>query len=128
MTAAPQTPRLSFHKNALRDFFVQVLGQARVLKKLYPGVMHFLLFWGVTIQVLGTIVNIMQMELFLPFALETFPRENWYIAYEIAMDIAGLFIIVGVLMAVYRRLVMRPKYLQTNWDDWFASGCSCSSP
>jgi len=25
-------------------------------------------------------------------------------------------------MAAYRRLVMRPKYLQNNWDDWFALG------
>jgi len=25
-------------------------------------------------------------------------------------------------MAVVRRLFMRPKYLQTNWDDWFALG------
>jgi Fe-S oxidoreductase/nitrate reductase gamma subunit len=122
MSATTQTPRLSFHKNALRDFFVQVLGQARVLKKWYPGIMHFLIFWGVLIQVLGTIVNIMQMKLFLPFALETFPRDNWYIAYEIAMDAAGLFIIVGVLMAIARRLFFRPKALQTNWDDWFALG------
>ncbi len=122
MTTAAQTPRLSFHKFALRDFFVQVLGQARVLKKWYPGIMHFLIFWGVLIQVLGTIVNIMQMKLFLPFALETFPRDNWYIAYEVAMDAAGLFIIVGVLMAFFRRLFFKPKALQTNWDDWFALG------
>jgi Fe-S oxidoreductase/nitrate reductase gamma subunit len=119
MTTATQTPRLTFNKNAWRDFFVQVLAQARVLKKLYPGIMHFLLFWGVLIQVIGTIINIMNMMLFLPFVI-TFPRDGWYVAYEVAMDAAGVFIIVGVLMAAYRRLFMRPKYLSTNWDDWFA--------
>ena len=122
MTTTEQTPRLTFHKHAWRDFFVQVIGQARVLKKWYPGVMHFLIFWGVTIQVIGTAINIMQMKLFLPFALETFPRNGWYLGYEIAMDVAGLFIILGVLMAGFRRLFLRPKELSTNWDDWFALG------
>jgi len=121
MTTAAKTPRLTFYKNAWRDLFVQVIAQRRVLDKLYPGVMHILIFWGVVIQVVGTIINIMNMMLFLPFVI-TFPRSGWYIAYEVAMDVAGLFIIVGVLMAVYRRLVMRPKYLQNNWDDWFALG------
>ncbi len=119
-TTTQQAPRLILHKHALRDFFVQVIGQGRVLKKWYPGVMHFLIFWGVVVQVIGTAINLMQMKLFLPFALETFPRMGWYLGYEMAMDVAGLFIIIGVLMAGFRRLVLRPKELQTNWDDWFA--------
>jgi nitrate reductase gamma subunit len=119
-TTTQQAPRLTLHKHALRDFFVQVIGQERVLNKWYPGVMHFLIFWGVVVQVIGTAINLMQMKLFLPFALETFPRMDWYLGYEMAMDVAGLFIIIGVLMAGFRRLVLRPKELQTNWDDWFA--------
>ena len=119
-TTTQQAPRLILHKHALRDFFVQVIGQGRVLKKWYPGVMHFLIFWGVVVQVIGTAINLMQMKLFLPFALETFPRMGWYLGYEMAMDVAGLFIIIGVLMAGFRRLVLRPRELQTNWDDWFA--------
>jgi Fe-S oxidoreductase/nitrate reductase gamma subunit len=119
-TTTQQAPRLILNKHALRDFFVQVIGQERVLNKWYPGVMHFLIFWGVVVQVIGTAINLMQMKLFLPFALETFPRMGWYLGYEMAMDVAGLFIILGVLMAGFRRLVLRPKELQTNWDDWFA--------
>ncbi len=121
-TTTQQAPRLILHKHALRDFFVQVIGQKRVLKKWYPGLMHFLIFWGVVVQVIGTAINLMQMKLFLPFALETFPRMSWYLGYEMAMDVAGLFIIIGVLMAGFRRLVLRPRELQTNWDDWFALG------
>jgi Fe-S oxidoreductase/nitrate reductase gamma subunit len=120
MTTTTQTPRLTWNKNARRDLFVQVFGQGRVLKKMYPGIMHFMIFWGVLIQVIGTAINLMQMKLFTPFALETFPRDAWYIGYEIAMDAAGLMIIVGVFMAIFRRSVLRPKELQTNWDDWFA--------
>ena len=116
------TAKLTFRKDAWKELFTQVFGQARVLKKAYPGIMHFLIFWGVLVQVVGTAINLMQMKLFTPFALETFPRQGWYLAYEIAMDVAGLFIVVGVLMAAFRRLVLRPPELQTNWDDWFALG------
>ena len=104
----------------VRDFFVHILGQVRILKKAYPGIMHFLIFWGVTIQVLGTILNILQMKLFLPWTINTFPRNNAYLAYELVMDIAGVFILLGVLMAAFRRYILRPKTLETHWDDTVA--------
>jgi len=101
----------------LRDFFVHILGQARIFKKIYPGMMHFMIFWGVTIQVLGTIINILNMKLFLPWTLNTFPRSGWYLGYELVMDIAGAMILLGVLMAAFRRYILRPKTLETRWDD-----------
>jgi Fe-S oxidoreductase/nitrate reductase gamma subunit len=104
----------------VKDFFVNIIGQVRILKKAYPGVMHFLIFWGVTIQVLGTILNILQMKLFLPWTFNTFPRNNWYLGYELVMDIAGVFILLGVLMAAFRRYILRPKSLETHWDDAIA--------
>jgi len=103
----------------IRDFFVQVVGQARILKKVYPGIMHLLIFWGVLIQVVGTVINILNMLLFFPWVI-TFPRGNAYLAYEVIMDMAGLAILIGVSMAFFRRLVLRPKTLESRWDDYFA--------
>lgn len=105
---------------ALRDFFSHAIAQTRILKKAYPGIMHLLIFWGVTIQVIGTAINLMQMALFTPFALENFPRGNIYFAYELIMDLAGVFILAGVVMAAIRRLIVRPKSLPTTWDDYYA--------
>src|SRR4030042_6754774 len=103
----------------IRDFFVHALGQVRILKKAYPGIMHFLIFWGVTIQVLGTIINLLNMLLFFPWVI-TFPRGNAYLVYELIMDLAGLAILAGVILAFFRRLVLRPKSLESRWDDYFA--------
>jgi Fe-S oxidoreductase/nitrate reductase gamma subunit len=103
----------------VKDFFVHILGQVRILKKLYPGVMHFLIFWGISIQVVGTIINILNMALFLPWVI-TIPRDNWYLGYELVMDISGAMILVGLLMAAIRRYIWRPKYLDTKWDDTLA--------
>ena len=105
----------------IRDFIIHAVGQVRILKKAYPGIMHFLIFWGVTIQVLGTIINILNMLLFFPWVI-TFPRGTAYLIYELVMDIAGLMILAGVIMAFFRRLVLRPKYLETRWDDYYALG------
>ncbi|MFN2152126.1 MAG: heterodisulfide reductase-related iron-sulfur binding cluster [Anaerolineales bacterium] len=106
--------------NPITDFFTQALLQLRIWKRIYPGIMHFLIFWGVTIQVIGTAINLMQMALFTPFAIENFPRSGWYHFYEFTMDLAGVFILIGVGMAFYRRLVMKPKTLGYSWDDWYA--------
>lgn len=103
-----------------RDFLVHAIGQPRILSKAYPGIMHFLIFWGVTIQVLGTAINLMQMQVLVPFVELTFPRGQAYLDYELVMDIAGAAILLGVLMAAFRRVVIRPKTLQTRWDDTYA--------
>ncbi len=106
----------------VRDFFVHVVAQARVLKRAYPGIMHLLIFWGVTIQVLGTAINLMQMQLFIPFIELPFPRGTAYLVYELVMDLAGVAILAGALMAAFRRAVLRPTTLETRWDDWYAVG------
>jgi Fe-S oxidoreductase/nitrate reductase gamma subunit len=103
----------------MREVFVHAILQGRVLKRLFPGIMHFLIFWGMTIQVFGTVINILQYPLFVPVELP-WPRGMAYLAFELVMDIGGGMIILGVLMAIFRRAVLRPKYLINRWGDWYA--------
>ncbi|MEN8171924.1 MAG: heterodisulfide reductase-related iron-sulfur binding cluster [Chloroflexota bacterium] len=103
----------------VRDLLLYAVLQLRVLKKIYPGIMHFTLFWGVTIQIIGTAINLMQMKLFTPFEL-TIPRQGGYLFYEFMMDLAGVFILIGVGMAAFRRVIRKPKALGYKWDDYFA--------
>ena len=103
----------------LRDFFVHALVQVRVLKKAYPAVMHKLIYIGVTIQVIGTIILLLNMLLFFPWTI-TFPRGTADLIYELVMDIAGVMILAGVIMAFFRRLVLKPKTLENRWDDYYA--------
>lgn len=105
---------------ALRDFMVHALAQVRILHKPYAGLMHLLIFWGVTIQVVGTAVNLMQMPLFIPFVELPFPRGRAYLGTELIMDLAGVAILLGVFLAAFRRLVLRPKTLETHRDDLYA--------
>lgn len=104
-----------------RDLVIHAIGQIRIWKKPYGGIMHFLIFWGVLIQVIGTAINIQQMALFTPWVL-TWPREGFYLGYEFFMDLGGVFIILGVTLAVARRLIRKPSYLGNKWDDFFVLG------
>ena len=119
MTAETQSKHRTNTPIYLKDYFVHVLGQARILKRVYPGIMHFLIFWGMSLLVLGHIVLLMQMTLFVPFALP-FPRGNTYLVFETISDFAGLALLSGILMALIRRLFLRPSYLQSRWDDYYS--------
>ncbi len=113
---------LQHAKPMVKDFFLHAIAQIRILNKVYPGIMHLLIFWGVTIQVIGTAINLMQMQLFIPLVELPFPRDNGYLLFELVMDVAGLAILVGVSMAAFRRFILRPKTLETRWDDVYALG------
>ncbi len=124
-TAAPTrelpVPEKRRWQTSFKNLTLRTLVQDRILKKTYPGFMHLLIFWGMTIQILGTIVNILQYPLFTPFIIN-WPREGYYLGFELVMDIGGIMIIVGVVMAVLRRSVRRPSYLVNHWDDWYSLG------
>ncbi len=105
-------------KAGTKDLLIHAVAQVRIWKKVYGGIMHFLIFWGVAIQVVGTAINIQQMALFTPWAL-TWPRGNAYLAYEFVMDLGGVFILAGITLAFIRRLFIKPSYLGSKWDDYY---------
>lgn len=113
-------PALKVLPGRLWDLFINTVVQVRIWDKSYAGLMHLLIFGGVTIQVLGTFVNLTQMALFIPFLELPFPRGTGYQIFEIVMDAAGVAILAGVVMAAFRRLVLRPKTLESSWDDYYA--------
>lgn len=76
----------------LWDLFINAVLQVRIWDKVYAGVMHVLIFAGVTIQVLGTFVNLTQMQLFIPLLELPFPRGSGYLIFELVMDLAGIAI------------------------------------
>ena len=101
------------------ELFIYAIGQLRTIKKFYPGIMHLLIFWGVIIQIIGTAIKLMQMGLFIPFTWPLF-SQNVYFGYELIMDLAGIALLLGVLMAFVRRWIIKPKFMENSWDDAYA--------
>jgi Fe-S oxidoreductase/nitrate reductase gamma subunit len=88
-----------------------VLGQARTLSQAYPGVMHAVMFWGFLALFTGTVLATIDWDITLPLFGYKLLQGDFYLAYELILDLFGLFFVVGLGMAVYRRFIVRPHQI-----------------
>src|SRR5262245_2827233 len=86
----------------------QALGQARTLSQAYPGVMHAIVFWGFLALFIGTVLATVDYDITLPLLHVKLLKGNFYLLYELVLDMFGLFFVIGLGMACWRRFVQRP--------------------
>src|SRR5262249_11705779 len=83
--------------------------QGRTLTQRYPGVMHALMFWGFCVLFLGTVLAPIDYDLlWAPFGVNLL-KGPFYLLYELSLDAFGLFFVLGLGIALFRRFVQRPK-------------------
>jgi len=83
------------------------LGQARTLSQAYPGVMHAIMFWGFLALFMGTVLATIDYDVALPVFGYKLLKGRFYLLYETVLDLFGLFFVIGLGMAVWRRFVVR---------------------
>jgi heterodisulfide reductase subunit C len=103
--------RLSQHLGVL---FKEVLLQSRVRQKRLPGLAHTLIFFGF-IAVLPHTVELMIAGIFPGFAFANFV-PGIYVLYAFLADILALLTLLGLAYCVYRRVILKPKYLTNGLD------------
>ncbi len=106
-------PESRFDRIPERLWFVvkEALGQARILSEAYPGVMHAIMFWGFLALFMGTVLATIDYDITLPLFDHKLLKGTFYLAYETVLDLFGLFFVIGLGMALYRRYVLRPRRL-----------------
>jgi Fe-S oxidoreductase/nitrate reductase gamma subunit len=92
----------------LKTLLAVTFSHLRFWKELYPGTMHFLIFWGVILIFTGKIVRLFSYPVGL-----TNPPQNIFKVASCVSEIGGLLVIVGGCLAVYRRYVVKPPRLET---------------
>ena len=99
-------------KDNLKDRVVfaakSVFLHTRILKDRYPGIMHLAIFWGFLVLLVGTIIVAIESD--VPFV--HFYYGGFYLIVSLLLDIAGLVLLVGVCMAIYRRVKEKPERLK----------------
>jgi Fe-S oxidoreductase len=96
----------------IKDVIVYGFGHKRILKDLYPGVMHFGIFWGFVFLVFATATITLQAD----FGLQIF--HGWlYLFIKLTTNLFGLMAVLGILIAAYRRYIQRPDRLDNKADD-----------
>jgi Fe-S oxidoreductase/nitrate reductase gamma subunit len=101
----------------LAGLLTEVFGQRRQLRRLYPGLMHSFIFYGFLAEVVATTLIAIEEWSGIHFLQGTF-----YLWYSLLSDVFGLLAIVGLCMAIVRRVGLRPKYLVSLTEDSIALG------
>ncbi len=98
------------------SFVPLVLAIWRVIRPRYwySGILHLAIFWGfLTFQV--NTINFFLEGFHKDAALLSW-AEGLYTAYFPAMQVFEILVVIGVVMAVARRLIVKPPRLSLNWD------------
>ncbi|MFH1560234.1 MAG: heterodisulfide reductase-related iron-sulfur binding cluster [Chloroflexota bacterium] len=87
-----------------------------VRKNLYPGIMHLCLFWGAVILFIATSVSAVEDNLNKFFDI-VFITRSYRVQASLIWDIGGVLMAIGVIMAMYRRYIIRPPNRYNHIDD-----------
>ncbi len=94
--------------------FERVIGQTKVLRESYTGILHVMIFYGFVVLIIGN---------FFLFAEAFWPNiggvlDAWWI-HGVIQSLVELFIVfvyIGVIMAAYRRFFIKPDRLDWSPD------------
>ena len=92
----------------LRTLLAVVFGHFRIWNELYPGAMHFLIFWGTLFIFLGKIVRLFSCPIGL-----TNPPQHIFLYASFISEIGGILVLIGGGLAIYRRYILKPSRLDT---------------
>jgi Fe-S oxidoreductase len=86
--------------------------QSRTWRRLYPGVMHAMIFCGFIVLTIATTVVMLDYDFGLPIM-----HGYFYLVFQsFITDLFGALAIVGLGMAAVRRWLARPKELVYSWE------------
>jgi len=98
------------------------LGQLRVMLVKLPGIAHALMFWGILLLFIGTVLVLIQVDFTQPLFNFDFLKGSFYLVFSLTLDIAGAVVIVMLCGFIVRRYFYKPKGLVTTRDDYLIAG------
>ena len=86
----------------------------RFLRDPYPGIIHFLIFWGCIIFLLAAAIDFITH-----YAIGGLAGAP-YLGLSLAVDAFGILVLAGVIIAAFRRYIQRPERLDNRLEDAIA--------
>jgi Fe-S oxidoreductase/nitrate reductase gamma subunit len=102
--------RIDSVKERVRLLLLNGLLQIKTFKDIYPGVMHGLIFFGFAVLIFGAAFDATEFHITEPLGW-AFLRGKFYLVFSFLMDLFGLAVLIGVLMALDRRYLKKPERL-----------------
>ena len=102
--------RMDRLRERIRSLLMNGLVQWKTFRDPYPGIMHGLIFFGFLVLIFGAAFDATEFHIAEPLGW-AFLRGMVYIVFSFLMDLFGLAVLIGVLLAIDRRYVQRPDRL-----------------
>ncbi|MFW6174506.1 MAG: (Fe-S)-binding protein, partial [Chloroflexota bacterium] len=102
----------------LGGVFIDAVAHRKMARReLYPGIMHFSIFWGMLVLLVATTLSAIEFNALEYLDWEP-PTAQYRLQFGFVWDVfGGALATVGIAMAAYRRYVRRPGRLNTFLDD-----------
>lgn len=91
----------------LKDGLLQV----KTWRDPYPGIMHGLIFFGFFVLLFGAVFDAGEFHITEPLFSWSFLRGSFYLGFSFLMEVFGLCVLAGVILALFRRYVLKPERL-----------------
>ena len=110
--------RFSSYDERVMRMTRDVFSQEKIFRVTAGGVFHSLFFWGFLILFVGTMLVMIQADLFTPLLHINLLSGEFYKGFSLVLDLAGLISLAMLTGLIIRRFVIRPKGLEIVRDDY----------
>ena len=110
--------RFDRYDERVKRMISEVFGQLKVSRVREGGIPHALFFWGFLTLFAGTLLVMLQADFFTPLMGVNLLSGDFYRAFSLILDLAGLLTILMLAGLFIRRFVVRPEGLEIVDDDY----------
>jgi len=110
--------RTDRYEERVRQLIDDVIGQEKVSRVRAGGLPHNLFFWGFMTLFAGTLLVMVQADFFTPLMGVNILSGEFYKAFSLIMDIAGLVVMVMLAALFVRRYFIKPEGLESKDEDF----------
>jgi len=119
---AKGAPRLDHLPARIGDFLLIMVGQWKFFRRQYwySGILHPLIFWGFLVLLVRSL-NLLLSGVADPLSMEHLPFHV-FDGFKPVMDLFNVLVMVGIGLAAYQRIFVKPPRMTLNRDAWMILG------
>lgn len=110
--------RFDRYDERIKRMLAEVFSQAKIYRVTDGGVFHSIFFWSFLILSAGTMLVMFQADFFTPLLQVNLLSGEFYKAFSLALDLAGILALLMLAGLFIRRFVIKPKGLEIVRDDY----------
>jgi Fe-S oxidoreductase/nitrate reductase gamma subunit len=110
--------RFDRYDERVKRMVSEIFGQIKVSRVKDGGLPHALFFWGFLTLFAGTLLVMLQADFFTPLMAVNLLSGEFYKAFSLVLDLAGLLTLLMLAGLFIRRFMLKPKGLEIVDDDY----------